>query len=485
MGIFESFNSCFNFVDKIDKNDLFSGIIVFMTLMFVWEYFLSIRQYLVEKKNTKPPKELLTITDQETFEKSRSYALDKRIYGFFNDMYGQIEGMLILYLGALPYIWSLSKSQLASFDSEWLHSEMTTSLLFVFYFMTFSTITGLPWSIYYTFVIEKKHGFNKQTFGFFVKDNIKKYILTLGLSIPILSLLIYIISIGGDYFFIYAWLFTTCVSMFFIAIYADFIAPLFDSYTPLKDGTLRTQIEELAKSQKFPLYKLYVVEGSKRSVHSNAYMYGFYKSKRIVIFDTLIEGYVSESAQSEATEKEEIQNGIYNEPAKVIVKETTADLTKESTKGCSNEEIVAVLAHELGHWKLNHNLKNLFISQINTFLYFLIFAVLVNRQVFYQAFGFDTEKPILIGLIVIMQFIFAPYNELVSFMMTLLSRRFEFQADAFAKGLNKTQWLKTALVKLQKDNLSFPMSDWLYSTWHFSHPPVLERLAALDDKKQQ
>ena len=122
---------------------------------------------------------------------------------------------------------------------------------------------------------------------------------------------------------------------------------------------------------------------------------------------------------------------------------------------------------------------------MNTFFYFLIFAALVNRQVFYQSFGFEAEQPILIGLIVILQFIFAPYNELVSYMMITLSRKFEFQADAFAKELKKTAYLKSSLIKLHKDNLSFPMSDWLYSTWHYSHPPLLERLQALDDKKSK
>ena len=120
---------------------------------------------------------------------------------------------------------------------------------------------------------------------------------------PILSLLIYIIRIGGDYFFIYAWLFTTVITLILITIYADFIAPLFDKYTPLQEGDLRTQIENLAKSVGFPLYKLYVVEGSKRSVHSNAYMYGFYKNKRIVLFDTLIEGYKPSEPTKEEEEK--------------------------------------------------------------------------------------------------------------------------------------------------------------------------------------
>ncbi len=109
----------------------------------------------------------------------------------------------------------------------------------------------------------------------------------------------------------------------------------------------------------------------------------------------------------------------------------------------------------------------------------------MNRQVFYASFGFDSEKPVLIGLIIILQFIFAPYNELISFLMTALCRSFEFQGDAFAKGLGKAKYLKSSLVKLHKDNLSFPVTDWLYSTWHYSHPPLIERMAALDDESKK
>lgn len=471
----ESFNSLFDFFDAIDKDLLFQVIIGFVTLMFVWENYLSYRQYCVQKKNTKVPSELIGVIEQDVFEKSRIYALDKAVFSFIQGAYSQVEAYVILYMGALPFVWNLSAQQLSYFNSEWLHTEIATSVLFVLYFILFSTVTGLPWNIYFTFVLEEKHGFNKQTFPFFVKDNIKKLILSIVLTVPILSLLISIIRWGGDYFFIYAWLFTTVVALLMVTIYADYIAPLFDTYVPLPKGELRDQIEELAASLNFPLYKLYVVEGSKRSSHSNAYMYGFHKSKRIVLFDSLIEGYKS----VESSEKTEKAPEEATEPVEI----TTDKTEKEVAKGCSNPEIIAILAHELGHWKLNHNVKNLLINEVNTFFYFLIFAVLMNRQVFYSAFGFDNEKPVFIGLIIILQFIFAPYNEVVSFLMTQLTRRFEFQADAFAKNLNKTEHLKTGLVKLYKDNLSFPLCDWLYSTWHYSHPPLLERLRAMDDEK--
>nr|KAF6381000.1 zinc metallopeptidase STE24 [Myotis myotis] len=233
----------------------------------------------------------------------------------------------------------------------------------------FSALTGLPWSLYNTFVIEEKHGFNQQTLGFFMKDAIKKFIVTQCILLPVSSLLLYIIKIGGDYFFIYAWLFTLAVSL-------------------------------------------------------------------------------------------------------------------NKKQGCNNEEVLAVLGHELGHWKLGHTVKNIIISQMNSFLCFFLFAALIGRKELFAAFGFFDSQPTLIGLLIIFQFIFSPYNEVLSFCLTVLSRRFEFQADAFAKKLGKAKDLYSALIKLNKDNLGFPVSDWLFSMWHYSHPPLIERLQALKNSKQ-
>ncbi|KAK3089553.1 hypothetical protein FSP39_004574 [Pinctada imbricata] len=310
--------------------------------------------------------------------------------------------------------------------------------------------------------------------------------------LPILALLIYIIQIGGDYFFIYAWLFVFIVMIVMITVYADYIAPLFDNYTPLHEGDLRTKIEELAASIKFPLTKIYVVDGSRRSAHSNAYFYGFFKNKRIVLFDTLIEDYKPPKEEGKSEEKEdasgtkaeEVEKSDENEekPSEKVQDaedESGKDKEKKKKTGCNTDEILAVLAHELGHWKLNHILKNLVISQVNLFLCFLVFASLFKRQELFSAFGFETQ-PILIGLMIIFQFIFSPYNEILSFLMTALSRKFEFQADAFAKTLRRASELKSALIKLNKDNLGFPVTDWLYSAWTYSHPPLLERMKALD-----
>ena len=150
-------------------------------------------------------------------------------------------------------------------------------------------------------------------------------------------------------------------------------------------------------------------------------------------------------------------------------------------------EILAVLGHELGHWKLNHVLKNIVIAELQIFAMFALFGYLYKSQLLYTAFGFaEGEMPVLIGLMIILQFITAPYNAVLDFLMTALSRRFEFQADDFAATvLGRSEKLQSALVKLNNDNLGFPVYDWLYSAWHHSHPPILERLAVLKTKTKQ
>lgn len=174
-----------------------------------------------------------------------------------------------------------------------------------------------------------------QTAMFFIKDEIKKFFVAQIITLPILSSMICVVQNGGDYFFWYLWMLSVVVSLFMMILYPEVIAPLFDKYSPLPDGELKQKIEELAASLKFPLYKLFIVEGSKRSSHSNAYLYGFYKYKRIVLFDTLIKEYS---------------------------KKNSKDADKEY--GCDTNEILAVLAHELGHWKHNHALKGFLLSQV-------------------------------------------------------------------------------------------------------------------------
>jgi len=396
----------------------------------------------------------------------------------FSEFYGMVVLTGLLHFEGLYKGWQLSAPLLqliGIYPSDW-DEEIGRSICFSIIAMGFNNIVGLPLSLYSTFVLEEKHGFNKQTFGFFVKDFIKKILVSMAIMSPFVGLIVKIVQAGGKYFFIWLWVFCFVVLMFLMTIYPMVIAPLFDKYTPLKDGALRSRIEALAARIKFPLTKLYVVEGSKRSAHSNAYLYGFFNNKRVVLYDTLLRGYVSEST----TEKNEGENNEEKE------KNESEEKANEE-KGCTDEEVEGVLGHEFGHWKLNHVVKNIVISQVNLFLIFAFFAFFYQNSVLYEAFGFPkkSEKPILLGLIIVLQFLLQIYNTAMGYLMNVLSRRFEFQADTFSVNLGYGKDLKGALIKLNKDNLGFPVYDPLYSAWHHSHPGLLQRLSAINAGMQK
>ncbi|CDQ57992.1 unnamed protein product [Oncorhynchus mykiss] len=454
------------------ENKIFYAVLVFSWTVYLWEAYLAYRQRRIYRSTMHVPQELGKIMDTDTFEKSRLYQLDKSNFSFWSGLYSETEGTLILLLGGIPFLWKVAGTVTARFGLG-PDYEIFQSLSFLMLATLFSAFTGLPWSIYNTFVIEEKHGFNQQTLGFFLKDAGKKFIVTQCILLPVTSLLLYIIKIGGDFFFIYAWLFTLGVSLVLVTIYADYIAPLFDKFTPLPEGELKEEIESMSKSINFPLTKVYVVEGSKRSSHSNAYFYGFFKNKRIVLFDTLMEDY------SPLNKDGEPENG----PAEETDTPTEAKAKPKNKKqGCNNPEVLAVLGHELGHWKLGHTVKNIVISQMNSFLCFFLFAVLIGRKELFIAFGFYDSQPTLIGLMIIFQFIFSPYNEVSD--SHLLNNAFISNVLIHFSGGLRSSELYSALIKLNKDNLGFPVADWLFSMWHYSHPPLLERLRALGGTKQ-
>jgi len=477
---------------------IFVATFLFMWVMYLWESYLSHRQHNVYVQTKEIPAELRDTLDKETFEKSRLYQVDKSRFSFFSSFYSQLESSLILYFNGLPYLWHVAGAFNLHYGYDGTY-EILQSMSFVLLTTVFSTFTGLPWSLYSIFVIEERHGFNKQTVGFFFKDLVKKTFVSMALALPVTSALLWIIKWGGDYFFFYAWLFTLGFSLFIIAIYHDYIAPLFDRFIPLPEGELRSNIENLAKRISFPLSKIFVVEGSKRSSHSNAYFFGFYKKKVIVLFDTLLKVSPFEEekklkeekeAENKSTLVEDVKDNLLDTsdevdnslPTEKKVEDIPATDDKAKDKGCSNEEILAILGHELGHWKLNHVLKNLCISQVNLLCSFFVFGLLMHQDILYESFGFYGERPTLIGLLIIFQFIFSPYNELFGFLMTVLSRKFEFEADEFGKSLGYSTQLQAALMKLHKENLGFPVTDKLYSTYHYSHPPLLERLRALKER---
>eukprot|EP00262_Sarcandra_glabra_P002417 TRINITY_DN12712_c0_g1_i1.p1 TRINITY_DN12712_c0_g1~~TRINITY_DN12712_c0_g1_i1.p1 ORF type:complete len:425 (+),score=64.76 TRINITY_DN12712_c0_g1_i1:180-1454(+) len=415
-------------------------VLGFMILMYLFETYLDMRQH-VALKLPKLPKPLEGVVSQEKFEKAQAYSLDKSHFHFVHEAVTILTDVAILFFGALPWLWKRSGAFLVYMGLN-AENEIIHTLAFLVGMMIWSQITDFPFSLYSTFVIEARHGFNKQTIWLFFRDMFKGICLSIILGPPIVAVIIVIVQKGGPYLAIYLWGFMFGLSIVMMTLYPILIAPLFNKFTPLPEGVLREKIEKLAFSLKFPLKKLFVVDGSTRSSHSNAYMYGFFNNKRIVLYDTLIQQ-------------------------------------------CKNEEeVVAVIAHELGHWKLNHTMYSFIAMQVLMFLQFGGYTLVRNSKDLFLSFGFETQ-PVLIGLF-IFQHTVIPIQHLVSFGLNLVSRAFEFQADAFAKNLGYATTLQAALVKLQEENLSAMNTDPWYSAYHYSHPPLVERLAAIGetDKKK-
>lgn len=272
-------------------------------------------------KKTKPPKVLEQEISQETYDKSQAYGRAKAKFQFVNGIWGQVTNIAFIHFDVLPKIWSWTGDLLLRFAPARFSGEITHSIAFVLAFTIIHQLLSLPASVYNTFVLEEKFGFNKQTPQLFVTDLIKSLGLTFVLTPPILAAFLAIIQKTGDQFFYYLWMFGAGLQVVMITIWPIVIMPLFNKLTPLEPGKLKTGVEALAAKLKFPLNELYVIDGSKRSAHSNAYFFGMPWKKHIVIYDTLIE-------------KSETQ------------------------------EVVAVLAHELGHWSLGHTTRLFGISQV-------------------------------------------------------------------------------------------------------------------------
>ncbi|CAD6197747.1 unnamed protein product [Caenorhabditis auriculariae] len=419
----------------MNENCLFNALLATNWALFLWNTYISRRQYAVHLKNEKRPDEVKDLIGEEDYTKARDYKLDHHSFDFAHDIFMQILSTVQLVGGYYPWLWYGT----ASFPFH--------SVAFIIINSLIDTVIDLPWDMYGTFVIEERHGFNKQTVGFYFWDKFKKMLIGFVLTTPVVFALEWIVENGGPYFFVYMWIFVSLVVLLLLTIYPAYIAPLFDRYFPLPDGTLKKRIEELAASLEYPLTKLYVVNGSKRSAHSNAYMYGFWKNKRIVLYDTLLSG----------AEKEKVLE-LYAEAGEKVVQDE-----KDKKRGMNNDEVVAVLGHELGHWALWHTLINL---------------VITEWQLLYKAFGFY-DMPTIIGMILVFQFVLALYNQIAQMGVIVHSRSAEFAADAFAQNLGHGKNLIGALTKLGVDNLSMPINDWLFSWCTHTHPPVVERVAAI------
>ncbi|KJX94861.1 CaaX prenyl protease Ste24 like protein [Zymoseptoria brevis] len=412
-------------------------ILSFSVGQYAVETFLAYRQHRVLQR-TAVPKQLKQEIDQETFDKSQAYGRAKSKYNFYSNAFQLIKNYFIITHDAYPRLWTLSGLWISRYAPARFSGEITHSLVFVFAYSFAEKLISLPWETYYHFVLEESFGFNKQTLSLFLSDLVKGQALALAFGIPLGAAFLKIIQSTGEKFFLYIWIFMLVVQLGAISIYPTLIVPMFNTLTPLEPGDLKDRVNALASKLNFPLAELQVIDGSKRSAHSNAYFTGLpFTKKKIVLYDTLI-------------------------------------------NKSSPPEVEAVLAHELGHWQMGHTSKLLGISSFHLFYVFALFGVFINNKSLYEAFGFGGRmgQPIMIGFLLFNE-VLSPTDSLVKLGMNMLTRKFEFEADAFSLKLGYAKELATSLIKLQIQNLSSMDADHMYSSYHYSHPILTERLKAV------
>ncbi|KAH6844260.1 CaaX prenyl protease [Alternaria alternata] len=419
-------------------------VVGFSLAEFALENWLLFRQYRVLQRTTVP-KALDKEIERDTFDKSQEYGRAKAKFSFISGLFNQVKSLATLYFNVYPLVWAAAGTVVARYAPVRFSGEITQSLLFMYMLGWIDLIAGLGFSYYHSFVLEEKFGFNKMTVKLWLTDMVKGQALAIAFGVPIGSAFLSIIKATGQGFFYYLWMFMLVVQITGMTIYPILIVPLFNKLEPLKPGKLKESVEALASKLNFPLSELQVIDGSKRSAHSNAYFTGlpWIGKKKIVIYDTLLE---------KSTEK----------------------------------EVEAVLAHELGHWKMNHTSRLLFISQAHLFYMFALFSVFIDNRSLYADFGFHREHPTIVGFMLFNE-ILSPTDSIIKLLLNIWTRSMEYEAaDAFAVKLGYARELGASLIKLQIQNLSSMDADWFYSSFHHSHPILTERLKAMNwtgDKK--
>jgi STE24 endopeptidase len=407
-----------------------NNIIFFLILIIPVTGFI-IERYL-DHLNTSMwsdtlPEKLKGICDEEAYRKTQLYQKDNKRLSFWSSSFNLVVILIMITAGGFALIDNLARS---------LSMNMVVIALIFFGIIGIaSDLINIPFSCYDTFVIEKKFGFNNMTPRTFITDHIKSWFITLLIGIPVLGLISWFYYKTGKNFWLYAWVLITAFSVFINLFYSELIVPLFNKQTPLQEGSLRILIETFAQKTGFKLKNIYIIDGSKRSTKANAYFSGFGPKKRIVLYDTL---------QSELSE----------------------------------EEIVAVLAHEIGHYKKKHILLTLVISVLLTGLMLFLFSIVVNSPMLSQALG-SHNPSFHLGLIVF-GILYSPLSLLIGLLTNYISRRNEFAADRFVRENFRPEILAEALKKLSVKNLSNMMPHPAYVFFHYSHPPLLSRLEKLE-----
>ncbi len=404
---------------------LFYIIIFMISISFIIDKLLD---YLNAKNYDNPiPSELQDVYDNTQYKKSQAYKKTNYKFGFWSSLFSLALTLGFLIFDGFEYVDNIAR--------QYSENPIIIALIFFGIIMLASDIISTPFSYYKTFVIEERFGFNKTTKKIFVFDKIKGLLMMAIIGGGILALIIWFYQQTQELFWLYAWGIVTLFTVFMNLFYSKLIVPLFNKQTPLEDGTLRDKISEYAASVGFNLDKIFIIDGSKRSTKANAYFSGFGSEKRVILYDTLV---------SELNE----------------------------------EEIVAVLAHEVGHYKKKHIIFNLVASIGLTGLTFYVLSVFISNPLLSNALGVEMAS-FHVGLIAF-GLLYSPISEVTSLVMNQLSRKFEYQADDYAKNTYKVEPLVTSLKKLSKNSLSNLTPHPAYVLMHYSHPTLLERVRNLN-----
>ena len=408
-------------------NYLIIFLIIFTALAQIWLARRHVAHVTNHRSKVPSPfKDIIKIKDHQ---KAADYTVAKSNL----NVLGLIVEAIFLYLitigGGIQWI--------NEYLSGYGLTTMIAGTILIVSVLVLSSIVEMPLGLYKTFAIDEKFGFNRMTLGIFISDLIKQSIIALIIGLPVLYFSLWIIGNLGDLWWLWLWIFISAFNFIMLAVYPIFIAPLFNKFEPMKNKTLVSQIEKLLKKCGFESNGLFVMNGSLRSNHGNAYFTGFGKSKRIVFFDTLLEK-------------------------------------------LTGKEIEAVLAHELGHFHHNHVKKRIILMFVVSFVGLYLLGLLKESAWFYEGLGVTVmtdANALLLFLLVSPLFVF-----FIRPIMAYYSRLNEFEADEYACQFAKASDLKQSLVKLYRDNASTLTPDPLHSSFYDSHPPALLRIQAIDKR---
>lgn len=406
-------------------NTIFFLILAIPVAGFIIERYL---EYLNAKMwSSTLPEKLKGIYDEEKYRKTRLYDKDNMQLSLWSSLFNLAVIIVMIVSGGFALI--------DTFSHNLSGNSIIVALIFFGIIGLGSDLINIPFSWHDTFVIEKKYGFNTMSVRTFITDHLKSWLIALMVGAPVLGLITWVYYSTGKGFWLYAWGVVILFSVFINLFYSEFIVPLFNKQTPLEEGSLRNKIENFAAKTGFRLRNIYVIDGSKRSTKANAYFSGFGPKKRIVLYDTLL-------------------------------------------KEFSEDEVVAVLAHEVGHYRKRHILKSLIFSVFLTGFMLFLFSKVADSPQFSRALGVE-EPSFHLGLMVF-GILYSPLSLLIGLGTNYISRRNEFEADRFVKENYKPVVLAEALKKLSVKNLSNMMPHPAYVFFHYSHPPLLSRLEKLE-----